>query len=244
VLSAPRLLCINPNTSSAITAQVASALLRFLPEGTQLEAATGAFGAPYIASRATYAIGGHAALDCLIRHAETPYDAVLLACFGDPALLALREVAAVPVIGMAEAACCAAAREAGRFSIVTGGHGWQEMLGEFVAGLGLSERLASIRTTTLSGGEIAQNPEAGMPHLVSAIAACADDGAARVILGGAGLAGLAARLAPLSPLPVIDCVASMAEAALAAIHEAHAQGLHARPSPQAKRLAASLLPQR
>lgn len=228
-----RFLCINPNTDPAMTAKVAGALRGFLPEGTELIEATGRFGAPYIAARATYAVGGHAALDALVRHANEPVDGVLMACFGEPALEALRDLAAVPVIGMAEASCLAAAREEGGFSIVTGGHAWRAMLGEFVTTIGLAGRMTSIRTTTLTGGDIFRAPDAAIEALLAEIHHCQQDGAARVILGGAGLAGLADRLRPLSPLPIIDCVAALAEAGVAAVTADRAAGLSARPSPKA-----------
>lgn len=226
-----RLLCINPNTDAAVTARVAAAIRGFLPARTEVIEATGRFGAPYIASRASFAIGGHSALDALARHAERPLDAVLLACFGDPALQALRELSAVPVIGMAEASCFAAAAQEGGFSIVTGGHAWQPMLAEFVAGVGLSDRLVSIRTTTLTGGEIGRAPEAAA--LIEEITACQRDGAARVILAGAGLAGLAAGLRRLSPVPIVDCVEATAVAALDAVAARRKAGHGASTSPEA-----------
>src|SRR5258708_14508790 len=73
-----------------------------------------------MASRAAAAIAGHAALDALAEHV-LDCDVVYLACFGDPGLAALKEVAPVPVVGMAEAAVEAACRLSRRFAIVTGG---------------------------------------------------------------------------------------------------------------------------
>lgn len=228
-----RLLCINPNTTAAMTDAVVTAIRPFLPAGTGVVPVTGRFGAPYIASRASYAIGGHAALDVFALNADHPCDAVLLACFGEPGLFALREVSAVPVIGMAEASMTLAAREDGPFSIVTGGHAWQAMLKDFAAITGFSDRLASVRTTTATGGDIFARPDAAIAALLEAISACQADGARRVILGGAGLAGLAARLRPLSPLPIVDCVEALAVMASEAVASDRANELSARPSPKA-----------
>lgn len=59
---------------------------------------------------------------------------MVLACFGDPGLAALKEVSPVPVVGMADASILQACAGIGnRFSIVTGGRRWQSMLEEFVA---------------------------------------------------------------------------------------------------------------
>src|SRR5215471_20167550 len=85
---------------------------------------TGEFGARYISTRAAAAIAAHAALDALAEHV-TGFDAVYLACFGDPGLAALKEVSPVPVVGMAEASVRTACGLGGRFAIVTGGTAWE-----------------------------------------------------------------------------------------------------------------------
>ena len=236
-----RILLINPNMTPDITARVASAAQPFLPMGADLVGVTGRFGSPYITSRPSFAVGGHAALDAMAGHCSTPLDAVMLACFGDPALAALREISAVPVIGMAEASCHLASRPAGRFSIVTGGAAWVPMLEEFVASIGLSARLASIRATTMTGGEIARDPDHALDALAGEIAACAADGAQRVILGGAGLAGIAKALAPRVGVPLIDCIEAMAQITIEAVNADYLAGRKARASPHAAAFRASLM---
>lgn len=202
----PRLLVINPNTSESITELVARHVRAAVGDDIELVTATGKFGCAYITSEACYAIAGHAALECFADQGEG-CDAVLLACFGDPGLFALREVSAAPVIGLAEASMQAAVERGGRFSIVTGGERWKPMLERLAAMLGYRERLASVRTLELTGGQIAENPEAALATLASACAAAADeDGADEVILGGAGLAGLAERIQPQVWVPVLDSV--------------------------------------
>jgi allantoin racemase len=211
-----RILVINPNTSASVTDLVAARTRAVAGDRAEVIALTGRFGARYIASRAAAAIAGHAALDALATHVEG-CDAVYLACFGDPGLAALKEVSPVPVVGMAQASCEAACRRGARFAIVTGGALWGPMLREFVAGLGVAERLASVRTVAPTGGDIARNPDAALALLAAACTACAkEDGADVVILGGAALAGLAARIQPAVPVPVLCSVETGAVAALAA----------------------------
>ncbi|MGA2129290.1 MAG: aspartate/glutamate racemase family protein, partial [Xanthobacteraceae bacterium] len=144
-------------------------------------------------------------------------DAVLLSCFGDPGLAALREIAAVPVVGMAEAACREAALS-GRFAIVTGGAAWRPMLEELVATLGLTDRLAAIRTIAPTGREIAADPAASAGMLAAQCrAAAVEDGADVVILGGAGLIGIAELIATDVPVPLIDGLAAAVAAARTAL---------------------------
>nr|USU31746.1 aspartate/glutamate racemase family protein [Methylobacterium sp. OTU13CASTA1] len=212
----PRILLINPNTTQGVTDLVAGHVRGIAGGAAEIVAVTGRFGARYIASRAASAIAGHAALDALAAHGDG-CDAVYLACFGDPGLMALREVSRVPVVGMAEAACRAACGAGGRFAIVTGGVLWGPMLTEFVATLGLSDRLACVRTVAPTGGEIAADPDVALSQLAAACRACAEvDGAEAVILGGAALAGLAARIQPAVPVPVLCSVEAGTRAVLAA----------------------------
>ncbi|MBM3646060.1 MAG: Asp/Glu racemase [Alphaproteobacteria bacterium] len=217
----PNILLINPNTTASITALVLRRARAEAAPGTRLRAVSGRFGARYVASRTAYAIAGHAAVDALARD-RGRRDAVVLACFGDPGLAALKELAEVPVVGMAEAAVLEAARSRGRFSIVTGGERWKPMLEEFVAAMGLAKRLASVRTVAPSGADIARDPEGSLALLARTCRACAArDGAARVILGGAGLAGLAARLADRVEVPLIDGLAAAIARAEALVGRGH-----------------------
>lgn len=211
-----RILVLNPNTSPEMTELVLRVLAPSKPADVELVPATGRFGARYISSRSAGAIAGHAALDAFAEHGAD-CDAVYLACFGDPGLMALKEVAEIPVVGMAEAACRQAALQGGRFSIVTGGERWGPILTEFTAALGLDGRLAAVETVAPTGGDIAADPDGSIALLAEACRRTVErDEAQAVILGGAGLAGLAARVEPHVGVPVICSV----QAGFAAVLEA------------------------
>ncbi|MGG5887423.1 aspartate/glutamate racemase family protein [Falsiroseomonas sp. HC035] len=207
------LLLINANTSADITARLVGIARAIAPQGVTITGATGRFGARYIASRASSAIAAHAAIDAYAEHGAGA-DAVLIGCFGDPGLDALRELAPVPVLGLADAS--AAAARGRRFGVVTGGAAWKPMLEEFFAARGYGTQLAGVRTVAPTGGEIARDPDAALALLAETCRDCVEqDGAEVVILGGAGLAGLAARLD--LPLPVLCSVEEGVRAALAAL---------------------------
>lgn len=211
-----RLLVINPNTTPSITDKVALAVRAVAPAVVDVHPVTAAFGPRYIANRAAFAVASHAALDAFATHGAGA-DAVLLACFGDPGLDALREVARVPVIGLVEAAAAEAAA-GGRFAIVTGGRLWGPMLEEMLQARGLAGRCATIRTVAPSGAAIAADPDGAVEMLAAACReAVSDSGAEAVILGGAGLVGLAGKVAALTSTPVICSVEAGVRAALAVI---------------------------
>lgn len=203
-----RLLLINPNTSESVTRQLAAAAAPLTPPGCQVLPVTARSGLPYISSELGLALAGHAVLQAFDAHlgANGRPDVVLLGCFGDPGLLALREQAAgLPVTGLAEASMRAAAAR-GRYAIVTGGAAWVPMLRRLAWSLDLLEPLAGIVSVAPSGAELAADPQAAGALLRQACAQACALGAQSLIVGGAALAGWAARLQPGFALPLLDSV--------------------------------------
>ncbi|WP_162583489.1 aspartate/glutamate racemase family protein [Variovorax sp. PBS-H4] len=213
-----RLLIINPNTSATVSALLQRHVQGEVSPALKVHTVTARFGAPYIASEASYAVAQHAVLDAwaaAVERGERP-DAVLIGCFGDPGLFALRETCGLPVGGLAQAAFSAAAAH-GRFAVVTGGERWGPMLERLALALGHAHSLAGIHTVAQSGAELAADPAGAHALLADAcLEAVARFGADAVILGGAGLAGLAAAIAPGLPVPLIDSVSAGARWAMGA----------------------------
>ncbi|HSD38077.1 MAG TPA: aspartate/glutamate racemase family protein [Rhodocyclaceae bacterium] len=212
----PRALIINPNTSSAVTAMLLEHVGGML--GTMKGAAwkvrgvTASFGAEYIASEAAYAVATHAALDTFAQTAQREDAVVLIGCFGDPGLEALRELSPVPVIGLAEAAMKEAA-EFGRFAIVTGGPRWAPILRRRAQAAGLAGQLARTYILEASGAELAADREAAVGLLALACEEAMETSKPdAIILGGAALAGIGDLLADHLGLPVIDSVSAAARA--------------------------------
>ena len=219
-MNPPQLLIINPNTSAGITALLHENAHRLAGLGVTIRAITARFGAPYIACEASYAVAAHATLDAwaaaLANDAPAP-DAVLIGCFGDPGLLALRGTSAVPVTGLAEAAFIEAAKH-GRFAIVTGGARWQPMLQRLANELGFAQALAGIHTVSQTGAWLAAHPAEAQDLLADACQQAAQRfGAQAVIVGGAGLAGMAALIAGRVEVPLIDSVQAGVRQALARV---------------------------
>ncbi|MGV3728130.1 aspartate/glutamate racemase family protein [Hydrogenophaga sp.] len=212
-----QLLVINPNTSASVSALLQTHVQQAAGSHVQVRTVTARFGSPYIADEASFAVAAHATLDAwahaLSTEATAP-DAVLIGCFGDPGLMALRESSPVPVTGLAEAAFIEAARH-GRYAIVTGGARWGPMLQRLAQALGQAQQLAGIHTVAPTGAQLAADPVAARALLAQA---CRDAsrqlGVQAVILGGAGLAGMASAVQADVPIPVIDSVIAGAHWAL------------------------------
>ena len=215
----PSLLVINPNTSASVTTLLQHHVQAAGSPTLSLHTLTARFGAPYISDEASYAVAHHAVLDswAVAQAQGLKPDAVLIGCFGDPGLFALRDGAGVPVSGLAEAAFAAAAWY-GRFAIVTGGDRWRPMLVRLANALGHGQTLAGIHTVAPTGAQLAADPLGARKLLVEACCQAADRFKANaVILGGAGLAGMAADIASQVPVPLIDSVTAGAQWALDAL---------------------------
>lgn len=205
-----QLLVVNPNTSAGVTALLQQHVQREAGAGVQVRSVTARLGAPYIACEASYAVAGHAALDAwavaLAEPGAPAPDAVLIGCFGDPGLFALREASPVPVTGLAEAAFAEAAQH-GRFAVVTGGARWMPMLERLALALGHGGALAGIHTVAPTGAQLMADPQGARDLLAQACREVAErSGAQAVIVGGAGLAGVAASIQPQVGVPLIDSV--------------------------------------
>jgi len=216
------LLVINPNTSVSIHALLQSHVQEAVGSAASVRTLGARFGAAYISSEATYAVAQHAVLDTwavALSKGPAP-DAVLIGCFGDPGLFALREGAGVPVSGLAEASFAEGAAH-GHFAIVTGGERWRPMLTRLADSLGYSQALAGIHTVAPSGAQLAADPQGARTLLARACQEAVERfGAQAVVLGGAGLAGMAADIAPSLSVPLIDSVQAGARWALQALAQA------------------------
>lgn len=203
------LLLINPNTSTSTTERLAQTLRPLLPVGVQLALRTATFGARYIACEASHAVAGAAVLESWAEHLAglegqaASLQGVLIGCFGDPGLFALRESSACPVTGLAEASFIEAARR-GPFAIVTSGERWKPMLQRLALSLGYGGRLLHVETVAPTGAEMQADPQTTLCQLAQACRAAARPGVASIIVGGAGLAGYAQALQAQVELPLID----------------------------------------
>lgn len=222
-----QLLIINPNTSANVTAKVLDHACAMVGPGVRVRAITARFGAPYISCEASYAVAAHATLDawaCDLAHNTPAAHAILIGCFGDPALLAMQQTSAAAVTGLAEAAFVQASKF-GKYAIVTGGERWKPMLWRLADALGCGDALTGIHTVAPSGVQLAQDP-AGAQRLLEqacleALALFSPDA---LILGGAALAGMAAAIQHCIPVPVIDSVSAGVQHALAMLGKSQLRG--------------------
>jgi allantoin racemase len=213
-----KLLLINPNTTASMTQKAAAAARHVARPDTEIIATNPPNGPYSIEGFYDVALCLPELLNETGRHRGV--DAVVIACFDDTGLDAMRCLLDVPVIGIGEAGYHAASMLAHRFSVVT-------TLSRSVAGIsdnlkryGLDARCAGVRATDIPVLKLEEGDPTCIDLIRAEIAAAVEkDHAEAIVLGCAGMADLMQQLSKEFGIPVIDgvsCAVGMAEALVAA----------------------------
>lgn len=209
-----RILVINPNTTQAMTDDIGRVARAAAGPSTDIDCVSPAAGPRSIEGFADEQLAGYHTLD-LVASTRGRYDAYVIACYGDPALAACREVVDVPVIGIAEASFHMASLVAYKWSIVSVLPRVKPLLEELVHRNGMELRCASIRCTPLTVLEIEEDLERTKRMMVEeGRMAIEQEGAETILLGCAGLGPLDKRMQEELGVPVFDgtaCAVKLAE---------------------------------
>lgn len=200
-----RIRIINPNTTASMTETIAEAARAVANPGTEIDAVTSAAGAVSIEGHYDEAMSIVGLVDAINQDPQA--DAYVIACFGDPGLLAAREIARGPVLGIAEAAMHAASFVATGFSVVTTLERTRVIAEHLVRNYGMEHHCRKVRATDIPVLEL-ENPasEARSLILKECEKAITEDKSGAIVLGCAGMADLVRFLEEKFQVPVIDGV--------------------------------------
>ena len=202
-----KILVINPNTTASMTVKIAAAARAVARPDTEIVAANSQNGPASIQGYLDIATCVPGLLEEVAQHPDV--DAIVIACFDDTGLDAVRSLVSVPVLGIGEAAYHAASMIATKFSVIT-------TLSRSVPGLesnlmryGLAQKCVCVRATDIPVLKLEEGDPATLFKIRSEIReAIAQDHAEAIVLGCAGMADLMAQLSEEFGLPVIDGVAA------------------------------------
>ncbi|MFP1893257.1 aspartate/glutamate racemase family protein [Lonsdalea quercina] len=200
---------INPNTSREMTETIGSSARRAAHAGTEILSVCASHGAPSIEGHADEAIAALGVLEQIRQGRAQGVHGHVIACFGDPGLLAARELAAAPVVGIAEAAMHMATLVATRFSIVTTLPRTLIIARHLLHQYGFERHCAALHAIDLpvlaleDGQGLAQQKVREL-----CIQAKQKDGSGAIVLGCGGMADLAVELTRELEIPVIDGVSA------------------------------------
>lgn len=202
-----KILVVNPNTTASMTTKIGAAARAVARPDTEIVAANSQNGPASIQGFLDVATCVPGLLEEVARHPDV--DAIVVACFDDTGVDAVRSLVSVPVLGIGEAAYHAASMVATKFSVIT-------TLSRSVPGLennlmryGLAQKCAAVRATDIPVLKLEDGDPATLAKIQSEIRlAIEQDKAEAIVLGCAGMADLMAQLSAEFGLPVIDGVAA------------------------------------
>jgi allantoin racemase len=198
---------INPNTSRAMTDGIARTAREVAGPGTEIIAVTSTMGPASIESHYDEALAVPGVLAAVRDGERAGAAGHVIACFGDPGLDAAREIAAAPVVGIAEAAAHVATLLGRSFSVVTTLSRTVGHTRDLVRAYGFATACAGVHACDVPVLEL--DAPGSRAAVGEACAAARDaDRCDVIVLGCAGMTGLAATLTDELGLPVVDGVAA------------------------------------
>ena len=231
-----KLLLINPNTSTAMTEGMGVAAQAVAAAGTQVVARQSSFGPASIESHFDEAFAAAGVAEQMQLASKEAFDAVVIACFGDPGLDAARELTTAPVLGIAEAAFHAASFLATGFSIVTTLKRTCIVAEHLVQRYGFEHRCRGIHGTDIPVLALDDGGEDVLSQIEAAAReALAQDRSGAIVLGCGGMAALCATLQQRLGVPVVDGVSAavkFAEALVGLKLKTEKRGDYAAPLPK------------
>lgn len=212
-----RLIVINPNSTVSMTEKAVAAARAAAP-GSEVIGVTCHRSPPAIQGPEDGAICRPFVLEEVDRAAAQGADAIVIACFDDPALDQARASVTIPVLGIGEAGYHAAMLLGGRFSVVTTLPVAIPTLEENLSHYGMSGACAKVRAAGVKVLDLEDEDSGAVGKVSAEIArAKAEDGVGAIVLGCAGMADLAVRLEAEHGLKVIDGVGAAAAFASALV---------------------------
>ena len=201
-----RILVVNVNTSASMTATIADSARRYASAGTEIVALQPAFGADGVDCSFESYLAAVGIMDRVVTY-DQPYDAVVMAGFGEHGRDGLQELIEQPVVEICEAAAHAAMMIGRTYSVVTTLQRSVAAVEDRLRLAGLDQRCASVRGNDMSTSEVDRDPRAALVSIVEEARKAVElDHAEVICLGCAGMAGLEEAITKELGVPVIDGV--------------------------------------
>ena len=231
-----KLLLVNPNTSTAMTTGMTDAARAVAAAGTVVVGRQPSFGPVSIESHFDDVFGAAGVAEQVRLAQGDGFDAVVIACFGDPGLDAARELTTAPVLGIAEAAFHAASFVATGFSVVTTMTRTCVIAERLVHRYGFGRTCRGIHGTDIPVLALETCGEDAIAQIEAAARlALQRDRSGAIVLGCGGMAALCQTLQQRLGVPVIDGVSAavkLAEALVGLGLRTEKRGDYASPLPK------------
>ncbi len=203
-----KIIVVNVNTSESMTGVIVAGARRYASPGTEIEVLRPYFGPQAVDCAFESYLSAVGVMDRVLAYRE-PYDAVVLAGFGEHGRDGLQELIRAPVVEICEACT---------FSVVTTLRRSVPAIQDRLKLAGLLDRCASVRASGMSTLEVDADPRAAVRGIVGqARIAVEQDHAEAICLGCAGMAGLEQAITAELGVPVIDGIGAAVRLAEAVV---------------------------
>lgn len=229
-----KLLVINPNTSTEMTEDIRITVDRIKSADVQVTVTSPDFGPRALESFFDYTLAGFGICRYLVHHRDE-YDGVLIACYGDPGLYAVKEICDIPVLGIAETSIALSTLMGSRFAILAASEKAVPMMENMVSQYDMKARFAGVLPLKMSVLDAEKNKQQAINRLIEVGQVAVDRGAEVLILGCAGMTGMKDPVAEALGVPVLDpveCGYHMLEMMCRYGYKMSKKGLYNTPAPK------------
>jgi len=201
-----KILVINVNTSATMTETIGESARHYASPGTEIVALQPLFGAEAVDCNFESYLSAVGVIDRVVTYDE-PFDAVVMAGFGEHGRDGLQELIDQPVVEICEASAQIAMMIGRSYSVVTTLQRSVPAIEDRLKLAGLIDRCASVRASGMSTLEVDRDPKGAIAGIVAEARKAVELEHAEVIcLGCAGMAGLEEAITSDLHIPIIDGV--------------------------------------
>lgn len=156
-------------------------------------------------------------IECMYQASREGYDAIMVACSGDPGVYEASEIIDIPVVGPMEAAMLTACMFGNKFGILTvEDRRWAEYCEELTVRYGLKSRLSGVERISIPSSDAFTKGFLDLPwigkELIAKSQKLIDGGANSIVIGSAGLSTMASAAGickvPECNAPIFDCLSA------------------------------------
>ncbi|MFF7736800.1 aspartate/glutamate racemase family protein [Streptomyces sp. NPDC007984] len=229
-----RIVVTNCNTTQEMTEEIVRGARAAAGPGTTVDGMTPAWGPASAEGWLDSYLSAAAVLDTLRTYDGPPYDAVVMAGFGEHGREGVRELVDAPVVDITEAAAHLACLLGRRYGVVTTLERSRGQIEDSLETAGVARNCAAIVGTGMNVLDLGDEERTETAFLAAAERACAA-GAEVLVLGCAGMTGLQRVVGEKLGLPVVDGVAAavkLAESLVALGLTTSRTGTYAEPLPK------------
>ncbi|MGW7257837.1 aspartate/glutamate racemase family protein [Streptomyces sp. NPDC054834] len=201
-----RIVVTNCNTTQEMTEEIVRGARAASGPGTTVTGLTPTWGPESAEGWLDSYLSAAAVLDALRTYEGAPYDAVVLAGFGEHGREGVRELVDVPVVDITEAAAHLACLLGRRYGVVTTLERSCGQIQDSLETAGVARNCAAVVGTGLGVLHLGDDDERTETAFLAAAERAREAGAEVLVLGCAGMTGLQRAVGEKLGLPVVDGV--------------------------------------